>query len=242
MNNRYCHVDGAVDPPDNQKLPRKIDGWIIPLVDASYHLLIFNYFTNLKLAAICILRFIWALSAPFLGVYMIAQDISIPATHLTTSAVWGDGGALMDTVAGAFQGGFAMLARHKYENRDVWTLRTFALISSILLSAGLLPQYWEIWKRKEVVAYPTGVSMSFMLIDLLGGVFSALSLVFKETFDIFAAIPYLLVLVLDGLVIVLAIVLNPLAHRRRRRRAFNESIEVQPPTIRENTEAKSEEA
>ncbi|CAE6433412.1 unnamed protein product [Rhizoctonia solani] len=205
------------------------------------------------------LMFIWALSAPFLGVYMIAQDISIPL--ILQPQLFGAMAALSWTqclyysyqknkiycsmaystflvVAGAFQGGFAMLARHKYENRDVWTLRTFALISSILLSAGLLPQYWEIWKRKEVV----GVSMSFMLIDLLGGVFSALSLVFKETFDIFAAIPYLLVLVLDGLVIVLAIVLNPLAHRRRRRRAFNESIEVQPPTIRENTEAKSEEA
>ncbi|CAE6431501.1 unnamed protein product [Rhizoctonia solani] len=53
--------------------------------------------------------------------------------------------------AGAFQGGFAVLVRYKYENGDAWSLRSFALISSILPSAGLLPQYWEIFKRKGVV-------------------------------------------------------------------------------------------
>lgn len=34
-----------------------------------------------------------------------------------------------------------------------------------------------------------------MFIDLMGGVFSAVSLVFKPSFDTFAAIPYLLVVV-----------------------------------------------
>ncbi|CUA67579.1 hypothetical protein RSOLAG22IIIB_07447 [Rhizoctonia solani] len=129
------------------------------------------------------------------------------------------------TFAGAFQGGFAVLAQRKYKNGDVWSLRIFALFSSILLSAG--PQYWEIWKRKEVI----GVSILFMIVDMLGGVFSALSLVFKETFDTFAAVPYLMVVALDALVIVLAMILNPLARRRRQRQASNEiAVEAQAPT------------
>ncbi|CUA73011.1 putative protein C2E12,03c [Schizosaccharomyces pombe 972h-] [Rhizoctonia solani] len=190
----------------------------------------------------------WALSAPFLGVYMIAQEISIPLilqpqlfgamsalswtqclyySYHKTKIQCLSAYCIFLTFAGAFQGGFAVLARRKYENGDVWSLRTFALFSSILLSAGLLPQYWEIWKRKEVI----GVSILFMIIDMLGGVFSALSLVFKETFDIFAAIPYLMVVALDALVIVLAMILNPLARRRRQRQESNEiAVEAQRPT------------
>lgn len=76
-----------------------------------------------------------------------------------------------------------------------------------------------------------------MAIDLLGGVFSDLSLVFKPKFDVIAGVAYSLVVVctlsaqlctfqyidcdqrsqvLDGVVILLALILNPLAARRRR--------------------------
>jgi hypothetical protein len=48
------------------------------------------------------------------------------------------------------------------------------------------PQYWEIYKRKEVV----GLSMVFMAVDISGGVFSILSLAFKENFDVFASVTY----------------------------------------------------
>lgn len=65
------------------------------------------------------------------------------------------------------------------------------IIGSVLLSVALLPQYWEIYKLKEVA----GVSMPFLLIDILGGVFNNLSLVFKEKFDVVASISYTLVIV-----------------------------------------------
>ncbi|KAH7325419.1 hypothetical protein B0J17DRAFT_681286 [Rhizoctonia solani] len=167
------------------------------------------------------LMFIWALSAPFLGVYMIAQTISIPL--ILQPQLFGAMSALswiqclyysyhkskiycslvystFLVLAGGFQGGFVLLVRHKYEDGDVWSLRTFALMSSILLSAGYShvihdaysPQYWEIWKRKGSWVR---MSILFMTMDTLGGVFSALSLVFKETFDTFAAIPYLFAVV-----------------------------------------------
>ena len=58
-------------------------------------------------------------------------------------------------------------------------------------SASLRPQYWEIYKFKEVV----GISTLFMLVDMLGGVFSDLSLAFKDNFDVVAGVSYSLVVV-----------------------------------------------
>ena len=88
-------------------------------------------------------------------------------------------------------------------------------MSALLIALGLLPQYWEIWKRKEVV----GISMLFMSTDMLGGVFSVLSLVFQAQFDSVAAVSYILVVVLDGVVVLAAVILNPIAKRRRAREA-----------------------
>lgn len=53
------------------------------------------------------------------------------------------------------------------------------------------PQYIEIWKYKEVL----GISVLFMVVDLMGGVFSDLSLAFKAEFDVIAGITYSLVVV-----------------------------------------------
>lgn len=53
------------------------------------------------------------------------------------------------------------------------------------------PQYYEIYRLGEV----KGISMLFMAVDALGGVFSLLSLVFKEKMDVLAAVAYSLVVV-----------------------------------------------
>ena len=46
------------------------------------------------------------------------------------------------------------------------------------------PQYWEIYRLGEVV----GVSMLFMGIDIIGGIFSLLSLIFRPDFDVAAGV------------------------------------------------------
>lgn len=53
------------------------------------------------------------------------------------------------------------------------------------------PQFIEIYKRRQVI----GISMTFLAIDISGGVFSLLSLVFNDTFDGIAALTYLGVVV-----------------------------------------------
>jgi hypothetical protein len=53
------------------------------------------------------------------------------------------------------------------------------------------PQGYEIYKQRAVL----GISLLFMAISLLGGVFSILSLVFKRQVDVLAAVAYSLVVV-----------------------------------------------
>jgi hypothetical protein len=92
-------------------------------------------------------------------------------------------------------------------------LRFFGILSSILISGGLLPQFYEIYKHGAVL----GISLTFMAVDCLGGVFSILSLIFKRHVDVLAAVAYALVVVLDGLVLVLAMILNPRVKRGAQR-------------------------
>ncbi|KAG8690529.1 hypothetical protein FRC11_010944 [Ceratobasidium sp. 423] len=184
------------------------------------------------------LMFIWALSAWFLGVYAIVQNISIPI--ILQPQLFGALAALswiqclyyggkkskafcislyllfLATMAG-FEVGISLVVRASRTDRagDEWPTRVMGIMSALLIALGLLPQYWEIWKRKEVV----GISMVFMSVDMLGGVFSVLSLVFQAQFDSVAAVSYILVVVLDGIVVLAALILNPIARRRREREA-----------------------
>ena len=56
------------------------------------------------------------------------------------------------------------------------------------------PQYAEIFKYGEV----KGISIVFVTVDLLGGVFSDLSLIFRPKFDVLAGVAYSLVVVSTG--------------------------------------------
>jgi hypothetical protein len=102
------------------------------------------------------------------------------------------------------------------------------------------PQYWEIYKLKEVV----GISLVFMAVDIGGGVFSFLSLFFRPKLDyaafvsinldvrqiwLISQVSYALVVLLDGIVVILAFILNPIAKRRRAREAAETGHVVDDP-------------
>ena len=72
-------------------------------------------------------------------------------------------------------------------------MRSIASASTLIHLDDFLnsPQYYEIYKHREVI----GISLTFMTVDLLGGVFSILSLVMKESLDITASVAYSLVVV-----------------------------------------------
>jgi len=197
------------------------------------------------------LVFLWGISCVPLGVYVIVQNLNIPLIlqpqlfGLLSLTSWGqclyyEGKrtklfSILTTLcviitAGGLEAGLVFAVRPSYRRGNEGPVRFFGIFSSALISLSLLPQYYEIYKHKEVI----GISILFMFIDLLGGVFSDLSLVFKAKFDVIASITYSLVVFMDGLVIVAAMILNPRARRLRRDREseleYRASTEVDAPT------------
>lgn len=61
-----------------------------------------------------------------------------------------------------------------------------------------------------------------MGIDMLGALFSILSLLFRKKLDVPALGSYALVIVQNGLVIILALILNPIARKRRAAEGIDE--------------------
>ncbi|KAG8972624.1 hypothetical protein FRC05_009734 [Tulasnella sp. 425] len=178
------------------------------------------------------LMFIWAISGIPLGVYVIVQNLNIPLilqpqlfTALSTLSwmqclYYGHKRSLLFCVLlyvmyiAVFAGtevGLAIVVKAIAEKGNSRPLEFFGIFSAVLISLALFPQYVEIWQRKEVV----GLSKLFMVIDFAGAVFCLLSLAFKPRFDFVAAITYIMVLILDGIIILAALILNPLARRRR---------------------------
>ncbi|KAK8869821.1 hypothetical protein IAR55_000389 [Kwoniella newhampshirensis] len=194
------------------------------------------------------LMFIWALASLFLGSYIVVQRLSIPLQiqpqafgvlgaiswcqclyYSGRSSKW-QTVAVFITFCVVFAG-FAtgsVYALWAGQDRGVmWPIQMYGYISAVLLAVALLPQYWEIYKMREVV----GISMLFMIVDILGGVFSFSSLFVRADLDVAAFVSYALVVVLDSVVIILAMILNPIAKRRRAResQALNEAEQGERP-------------
>lgn len=184
---------------------------------------------------------VWGVAGAFLGVYVIVQGLSVPlivqpqAFGILSLISWaqclyyGQRRSLMVAitafivvvaVSGGFEAGMVYAVRPAYNKGNHAPVQFFGIFSSVIIALALLPQYYEIYRRREVV----GISILFMVIDCSGGVFSTLSLIFAEKFDVIAGVTYSLVVVLDGIVLLLAAILNPRAKRRRAREAAAEAI------------------
>ncbi|OCF35442.1 integral membrane protein [Kwoniella heveanensis CBS 569] len=180
------------------------------------------------------LMFIWALASLFLGAYLVTQRLSIPLqvqpqafgvlSAVSTCQIlyyshnWSKKAVIWSFVVfcvvfAGFEAGSVYALWAGQDNGVDWPIQMYGYISAVLLAVALAPQYYEIWKFKEVL----GISMMFLIVDTLGGVFSLASLFFRDKLDIAGLVSYALVVVLDSIVILLAIILNPLARRRRAR-------------------------
>ncbi|KAF8151079.1 PQ loop repeat-domain-containing protein [Mycena galopus ATCC 62051] len=180
---------------------------------------------------------LWGISAGFLGAYTIILDLNIPLIlqpqlfGFLALVSWGQCqyygigrsrraatvmalGVML--IVGGFEAAMVFAMRPAYaagSEAGARGTQFLGIFSAVLISLALLPQYAEIWQHREVM----GISMIFMVVDMLGGVFSDLSLAFKDRFDIIAGITYSLVVILDGFVILAALILNPRAKQRRQR-------------------------
>ncbi|KIR32460.1 integral membrane protein [Cryptococcus deuterogattii MMRL2647] len=182
------------------------------------------------------LMFIWAVGTVIHGAYIVAQNFSIPlqvqpqvfAALATVSwcqcMYYGRGYSLKTVLAifivlccifAGFEVGSVYALWAGQRNGVEWPVLLYGYLSAVLLAVGLLPQFWEIYKYREVI----GISILFMAVDILGGIFSFLSLFFRESLDIAGFVSYALVVVLDGIVVLLYFILNPIAKRHRAREA-----------------------
>ncbi|KAL8277950.1 hypothetical protein RQP46_009582 [Phenoliferia psychrophenolica] len=110
--------------------------------------------------------------------------------------------------------------------------QAFGILSAIFLSGGFIPQIYQIWRDREVV----GVSYAFLAIDSLGAVCSIMSLGFKQQIDGIALANYIGVFVVEVVVMVSALYLNPRATRRRALQVADEKDSPPPTAIGEEEE------
>lgn len=97
----------------------------------------------------------------------------------------------MMSIVGGVEALLVLVSRPAYNRGISLPVQIFGILSVVVLSLGLFPQYWEIYVTKEV----KGVSYTFLLIDMLGGILNILSLVFREEFDALAAASYTCIVV-----------------------------------------------
>ncbi|KAF4610756.1 hypothetical protein D9613_006898 [Agrocybe pediades] len=187
------------------------------------------------------LLLLWGISAVLQGTYVLLQRLNIPLMvqpqlfGFLSLICWGQCQyyglrrsrrtaifltALTIVFCGVLEFVLVLTIRPSHDRGKHTAADALGILSSVLVSVALFPQYWEIYKYKEVI----GISMLFITVDILGGVFNLLSLVFKEKFDAIAAVTYAAVVVLDSVIVVAALILNPKARKRRVRddqRAFS---------------------
>lgn len=187
------------------------------------------------------MMFIWFLSGVFLGAYNVKQQLSIAlqvqpqcfcvlAAIATAQSLRYDQGrgrvlcivgcVVACVLAGAVEVGFYYAAKADSSNRFTTALGALA---AMLIVLGLLPQYWEVYQYRAVI----GISLLFLLVDLLGGLFSVLSLIWTAgDFDTVASISYAAVVVLELGIFALVPILNPRYHRAQEQKALEAQCET----------------
>ncbi|OIW24464.1 PQ loop repeat protein [Coniochaeta ligniaria NRRL 30616] len=90
--------------------------------------------------------------------------------------------ALMAAIQASLIVGLRILkARH-----TEWPMTLMAVLSAVLLAAGVLRHYWDIYVHRTV----RGVSFIFVGIDAAGDVFSLASILFQPTLDVLGIVIY----------------------------------------------------
>jgi len=195
------------------------------------------------------LIFMWGISGPIAGVYIIVQNLNVPLIlqpHILASLFtvsWTQClfygrrwplkrciicGIGLLVLMGGIEVGIIYAVKSSVKKGSTVPLKSLSVTNSVFNGLGFIPQYWEIYKRKEV----TGISLMFMAVDIAGGVFSILSLAFKEKFDVFASVSYGVIVVMDGAVVIAALILNPIARRKRAARAPELVQVIEAPIVR----------
>ncbi|CAF9909867.1 MAG: hypothetical protein HETSPECPRED_009543 [Heterodermia speciosa] len=161
------------------------------------------------------MMFLWAISAVPFGVYGIVQNFNIPLQIqpqvfcvlslvswfqiLVFNNGWRICTAFLLTCGiavafGAVEALLILTLRDPYARGISWPMTAVGVIAAILLGAGILPPYFEIWKRGGRCI---GINWYFLGLDWMGAFISLMALVAQNTFDYLGGVLYLVVLLLE---------------------------------------------
>ncbi|KAF2199727.1 hypothetical protein GQ43DRAFT_473367 [Delitschia confertaspora ATCC 74209] len=84
--------------------------------------------------------------------------------------------------------------RGPYHRGVSWPVTMMGIIASVMLALGLIPPYFEMWKRNGRVV---GISFVFLTVDIAGAFFSLMALVAQDTFDYLGGIGYIACMLLE---------------------------------------------
>ncbi|KAK0656456.1 hypothetical protein B0T16DRAFT_288530, partial [Cercophora newfieldiana] len=162
-----------------------------------------------------IMMFLWAACGVSFGVYAVIQNFNIPLLvqpqcfALLCLVSWVQtliyhnkwsvfkacalGIATILTFAG-LEAALILTLRPIYRRGNEAPALAIGIIAVILLVAGLLPPYGEMWKRRGRVI---GINWVFLSIDFMGALFSLMALVAQHTFDILGGVLYILCCLLE---------------------------------------------
>ncbi|KAJ9155336.1 PQ loop repeat protein [Pleurostoma richardsiae] len=156
------------------------------------------------------MMFIWALCGVPFGTYSVVQNFNIPIQVQPQAfmglclvcwvqiliyhdkwRIWTASLVGLAT-AGTFAGvetALILTIKPIYDRGNNTPVLVVGIIASVLLVIGLLPPYWEIWKRRGRVI---GINWIFISVDWCGAFFSLMALVAQNTFDVLGGILYII--------------------------------------------------
>lgn len=203
---------------------------------------------------------LWACAGVPLGVYNIVSNFNIALqiqpqilTFLSL-ATWlqckyyGNRWSLHKALAfavplgilmGGVECGLVFALREARKNSTQWPVTLMAVLAAVLLSAGVLRHYWDIYKERTV----RGISFIFVAIDALGDLTSLVSVLFEPELDILGLVIYGSELILwigvmsaGGYYNLTPWIRQRLEQRRSRSRMFQQQEnDMQRPTARESS-------
>ncbi|RHZ74280.1 hypothetical protein CDV55_108876 [Aspergillus turcosus] len=189
------------------------------------------------------MMFLWASCAVPMGAYLILQKVNIPlqiqpqifgffsliswgqvlyynhnySRVKAISVVVGTG-----VLFGGLEALLILTLRIPYNKGVTWPDLVVGVVAAVLLASGLLPPYFELWKRDGRVI---GFNWTFLAIDTLGGLFSLFALAAQGTFDILGGIMYIIVVILEAGIYVSHIVWR-IRYRKLRKEAKAAGVSI----------------
>lgn len=82
-----------------------------------------------------------------------------------------------------------------YDRGVEWPVMVVGIVGAILIAGGLIPPYFELWKRSGRVV---GINFVFLSIDWLGGFFSLMGVVTQNTFDPLGGSLFIVCMFIEG--------------------------------------------